>query len=276
MGSPVGGRAVAKSAAGRRRRRHPAAVRARRSEVDGERLGPPPLVGHHDMQGRAAIASGWHSGKDQSPGGRAARRATPRIRSAGDNDATGGQWVEQRSAAGRRAAARADLPARPAPAGRCCASCGTAASSSSCSPSASCGPATSRPGSGFAWALVTPFLLMVVFTAVLQAGRRRPDRGRALPAVLLHRAAAVDVLLRRHRQGRGEHRPEPHPAQQGLLPTRGVPAGVGHDRRGRHRRSPCRSSASCSSIYRFMPPARVGLGAGADGSCSWRSRSASR
>ena len=99
---------------------------------------------------------------------------------------------------------------------------------------------------GFAWALLTPFLMMVVFTLFFKRVADVSTVGVPYPLFSYVGLLSWTFFSGRPVEGRGEHRPEPDPAQQGVLPARGVPDRLGRHRRRRHARSRCRSSACCS------------------------------
>ena len=75
------------------------------------------------------------------------------------------------------------------------ASSGTTASCSARSSGATSTSATSRPSLGIAWAIIQPFLTMVVFSLFFGQVRQVPHREPSVPGRSPLGAAAVDVLL---------------------------------------------------------------------------------
>ncbi len=106
---------------------------------------------------------------------------------------------------------------------------------------------------GVAWALIRPFLTMVVFTVIFGRIAKLPVRWRrALPADGVCRNAAVDLLLERAQRRIQQPDQQCQPDQQGLFPAADHPDGDG-------RRGLCRFShrllilLGMMAWYRFAP-----------------------
>ena len=88
---------------------------------------------------------------------------------------------------------------------------------------------------GFAWAIIQPVMMMVVFSVFFGRLAQMPSDGYSLSDLRLCRPAALDLLRQRHQHVRQFAGRLGAPREQGLFPAPHHPARFGRRRPGRFR-----------------------------------------